>query len=212
MNWLGMLYICFGVFVLLLASELGWRKGWLRNEFGRKFVHISVGTFVAFWPYFIGWAEVIILSLAFFFGVIAAFRLGLFRAVSTYQRPTYGEVLFALSVGFLAVLTNSKGIYAAAILQMALADGFAAIVGKWLGKNNQYKILGRTKSVAGTLTFFLTSATILIGYSQLSDNGLAWQFIVLGAVGATVLENSVSLGLDNLFVPAFIGLMLQSVA
>lgn len=207
-----MLYICLGVFGLLLVSEFGWRQGWFRNEFGRKFVHITVGTFVAFWPYFIGWTEVIVLSLGFFFGVITAFRLGIFRAVSTYQRPTYGEVLFALSVGFLAVLTNSKGIYAAAILQMALADGFAAVVGTWLGKRSQYKVFGKTKSIVGTLTFFLISLAILIGYSQLSDNGLAWQYIALGALGATTMENVMSLGLDNLAVPVFIGVLLQSVA
>ncbi len=207
-----MAYICLGVLGLLLVSEAGWRMGWLRNEFGRKFVHITVGTFVAFWPYIVGWTEVIVLSLAFFFGVIIAFRLGLFRAVSTYQRPTYGEVLFALSVGLLAVLTNSKGIYAAAILQMALADGFAAVIGKWLGKSTQYEVIGKTKSIVGTLTFFIISITILIGYSHVSDNGLAWQYILLGSIGATALENLVSYGFDNLAVPITIGLMLQIVA
>ncbi len=212
MNWLGMFYICVVVFCVLVASEVGWRKSWLRGEVGRKFVHISVGTFVAFWPYLVGWTEVIILSLAFFAGVILAFRLGLFRAVSTYQRPTYGEVLFALSVGFLAVLTNSKGIYAAAILQMSLADGFAAILGTRFGKSNAYKVLGRTKSVVGTLTFLVISLAILICYSQYSDNGLAWQYIVLGAFGATAIENLASLGLDNLLVPASIGILLQAVA
>ena len=48
MNWLGMFYICVVVFCVLVASEVGWRKSWLRGEVGRKFVHISVGTFVAF--------------------------------------------------------------------------------------------------------------------------------------------------------------------
>lgn len=115
------------VFAILAFSELGWRRFWLKGEVGRKFVHISVGTFVAFWPYFLDWEEIRLLSLAFFVVVLASMHLGIFKAIGSVQRPTYGEIFFALSVGLLTIITTSKGIYAAAILQMALADGFAAI-------------------------------------------------------------------------------------
>jgi dolichol kinase len=115
------------VFGLLLLSEWGWRNHWLHGEVGRKFVHVTVGTFVAFWPYFLDWTEIRLLSLAFFVVVLASMHLGVFKAIGSVQRPTYGEIFFALSVGLLTIITTSKGIYAAAILQMALADGFAAI-------------------------------------------------------------------------------------
>jgi len=36
------------IFCILLMSEFGWRKRRFNNEFGRKFVHIAVGSFVAF--------------------------------------------------------------------------------------------------------------------------------------------------------------------
>ena len=200
------------VFGLLLLSEWGWRKHWLHGEVGRKFVHVTVGTFVAFWPYFLDWTEIRLLSLAFFVVVLASMHLGVFKAIGSVQRPTYGEIFFALSVGLLTIITTSKGIYAAAILQMALADGFAAIIGGRFGTENKYHLYGRTKSLAGSATFFVISLGLLIGYSQFSDNGLIWQYVVIGALGATLLENIAALGFDNLLVPVAVGLLLQTVA
>lgn len=212
MNLLSMAFAVSIVLALLLVSEWGWRKHWLHGEVGRKFVHITVGTFVAFWPYFLDWTEIRLLSLAFFVVVLAAMHLGVFQAIGSVQRPTYGEIFFALSVGLIALITTSKGVYAAAILQMALADGFAAIVGTKYGVQNKYYLYGRTKSLIGSATFFLISLTLLIGYSQFSDNGLAWQYITLGAVSATFLENIAALGFDNLLVPFAIAALLQAVA
>ncbi len=200
------------VFGLLLLSEWGWRKHWLHGEVGRKFVHVTVGTFVAFWPYFLDWTEIRLLSLAFFVVVLVSMHLGVFRAIGSVQRPTYGEIFFALSVGLLTIITTSRGIYAAAILQMALADGFAAIIGGRFGTENKYHLYGRTKSLAGSTTFFVISLALLIGYSQFSDNGLIWQYILLGSLGATLLENIAALGFDNLLVPLAVGLLLQSVS
>ncbi|QQS20037.1 hypothetical protein IPL85_01085 [Candidatus Saccharibacteria bacterium] len=199
------------VFVLLLLSEWGWRRHWMHGEVGRKFVHVTVGTFVAFWPYFLDWTEIRLLSLAFFVVVLAAMHLGVFRAIGSVQRPTYGEIFFALSVGLLTLITDSKGIYAAAILQMALADGFAAIVGSRFGTQNKYHLFGRTKSIVGSLTFFVISLGLLIGYSHFSVSGLEWQYVIATACLATFLENIAALGFDNLLVPVAVGLLIQTV-
>lgn len=204
-----MLFAVSVVLLILLFSEWGWRRFWLKGEVGRKFVHITVGTFVAFWPYFLDWSEIRILSLAFFSVVLVALWTKWFHAIGSVQRPTYGEIFFALSVGLLTLITTSKGIYAAAILQMALADGFAAIFGTRYGTQNKYYLFGRTKSLVGSATFFVISIGLLTGYSLLSDNGLAWQYVIAGAAGATLLENIASLGFDNLLVPLSIGVMLQ---
>jgi len=199
-----------GIFAVLCASELGWRKHWLNNEVGRKFVHITVGSFVAFWPFFLSWNEIRLLSLAFFVTVIVSARLKLFRAINSVQRPTYGEVFFALTVGLLTLITHSKGVYAAALLQMSLADGFAAIVGTRYGRDNKYHLWGHNKSIVGTATFIVTSLVILTGYSVFSVNGLPAGIIALGALGAALLENVAPLGLDNLIVPLYIGLLLTN--
>lgn len=208
MNITHILYTAAVVLAILLLAELGWRKQWLKGEVGRKFVHISVGTFVAFWPLYLGWEDIRILSLAFFVVVLLAKQLGLFKVIKSVLRPTYGEVFFALSVGLLTVITVSRAIYAVAILQMALADGFAAIVGTRYGRENKYHLFGRTKSLVGSLTFFVISLTLLTGYSLFSGAGLAWQYVLLTAIGATFIENIAAIGFDNLVVPVGVALLL----
>lgn len=196
------------VFLLLCVSEFGWRKHWLNNEVGRKFVHITVGSFVAFWPFFLSWNQICLMSLAFLVVVILSDRFKIFRAINSVQRPTYGEIFFAVSVGLLTFITHSKAIYAAAILQMSLADGFAAIVGTRFGRDNKYFVFSHAKSVAGTLAFAVTALVILTGYGVFAVAGLPIVHIIIGAAVGTVVENVAIFGLDNLFVPLFIGLLL----
>jgi len=198
------------VAVVLLMSEIGWRKQWLDNEVGRKFVHITVGSFVAFWPFFLSWTEIRYLSVAFLLVVIASDRLKIFRAINSVQRPTFGEICFALIVGLLTFVTSSRGVYAAALLQMSLADGLAAIVGTRYGRENTYHLFGHAKSLAGTAAFIVTSVVLLVGYSYCSGAALSPLVIGLAAVGAALIENMAVFGLDNLAVPLFIGLLLAN--
>ena len=196
------------VLVVLLVSEWGWRKGWLHGEFGRKFVHILVGSFVAFWPLYLSWNQIRLLSLAFLVVVIITTYLNLFHAIHSVQRPTYGEFFFALIVGLLTFITDSTAVYMAAILQMSLADGLAAIVGTRYGRENKYHLLGHTKSLAGTLTFFVVSLAILVGYNLLAGASLPVSLILFGALITAALENIAVLGLDNLVVPLFVCVLL----
>ncbi|MEO6761793.1 MAG: hypothetical protein ABI220_05525 [Candidatus Saccharimonadales bacterium] len=198
------------ILVILGISEWGWRKGWLRGELGRKFIHITVGTFVAFWPFFISWNQIRLLSLAFLVAVIIAHYFNIFHAIDSVQRPTYGQLFFAAVVGLLTFATHSKGIYAAALLQMSLADGFAALVGTYLGRDSKYFLLGHTKSVAGTAAFLATSLVILIGYSMFSTLGLPIIVVIWAALAATALENLLAFGLDNLLIPLFVAAVLVS--
>lgn len=198
------------VFVLLCLSELGWRKEWFANEVGRKFVHITVGSFVAFWPFFLSWNQIRWLSLAFLVVVAVSTKLKVFRAIHSVQRPTFGELCFAATVGLLTYITHSKGIYAAALLQMSLADGLAAIVGTRYGRATAYRVFGYSKSLVGTAAFIGTSAALLTGYSLWSAHGLPAADIALGTLGAALLENIAVRGLDNLAVPLFVGWLLAS--
>jgi phytol kinase len=198
-----------GICAVLGFSELGWRRHWLNNEVGRKFVHVTVGTFVAFWPFFLTWGQIRLMSVAFLVVVAASDYFKVFRAIHSVQRPTFGEVFFAITVGLLTFITHSKGVYAAALLQMSLADGFAAIFGIHYGRENKYHLLGHTKSIAGTATFVAVSLAILVGYSAWSVAGLHTEIVIFGALAAALLENIAPFGLDNLVVPVFIGLLLS---
>lgn len=205
-----LLAVCFITFLVLCVAEFGWRRGWLRNEFGRKFVHITIGSFVAFWPLFLTWNQIFFLSAAFVAAVGLSKYLGIFKAIHSVQRPTWGEIFFALSVGLLALLTQNGWMYMAALLHMSLADGLAAIIGTQYGKRNRYSVLGHTKSIVGSVTFFSISLIILVGYSIGTDTSIGL-FTLLGtSLVATVLENVSTRGLDNITVPVWIAIVLSS--
>lgn len=203
-----MLLACAAVFVVLVIAEIGGRRGWLRNEIGRKFVHIIVGTFVAFWPLFLSWTQIVILSFAFIVVVALSKYLSIFKSIHSVQRPTWGEIYFAASVGIFAIIAQDGWIYMAALLHMALADGLAAIVGVQYGWRNKYSIFGHQKSITGTLVFFFVSALIIAAYSIWSGDHVGTGKPLAIAVGATVFENISPRGTDNLTVPIWVAFML----
>ncbi|HEY1645659.1 MAG TPA: hypothetical protein VGF75_04780 [Candidatus Saccharimonadales bacterium] len=197
------------VLVILLLNEAWWRIKRPNDEISRKSVHIIVGSFVAFWPYYLKWTEIELLGLAFFAVVYVSKHLKIFQAIHSVQRPTMGEVFFALSITLVALVTHDPLIYMTAILSMGLADGLAAILGSYFGKSTNYSIFGNTKSIVGSLTFYIVVLLLLANYhahTHLPENGAV--YLSLGLV-ATALENVSALGLDNLFVPLLIALWLR---
>jgi phytol kinase len=194
--------------VTLLIAEFGYKRTWWHGEGARKFVHMLVALQAAFWPLFLDWNEVRLISIGLTIGFVISMKLRLFQSLGSVARLTYGEVFFALIIGALTLVTSSKGIYAAAILHLGFADGLAALIGLRYGRTTTYHIFNHRKSLVGTTTFFITSLAILVGFSLLSSAGLSWQYIVLGSAIATLLENIGVIGLDNLLVPAWIVLLL----
>jgi len=196
------------VFIILVMSELWWRSHKSHDEFSRKSVHITVGSFVAFWPFFLSWGQIELLSVAFFIVVMASKYLGVFQAIHSVQRPTWGELFFALAVGAVALLTHDKWIYAAALLQMSLADGLAAVFGVRYGNRYKYLVFGHPKSIVGTSTFFVVSLAILLGFRQWADVSLGLGAAVGISALASIVENLAVHGLDNLVLPVVVALLL----
>jgi dolichol kinase len=198
------------VLVALVVNEWWWRDR-THGEISRKAVHISVGTFVAFWPLFLTWRQIEILSLAFVVVVLISQKFQIFRALHSVQRPTWGELFFGLSVGLVAVTTHSPAIYVVALLHMSLADGFAAITGVKYGARNAYMVFGARKSLTGTITFAAVSTLILVGFVVQHHTGFHVSYIPL-IVGAAVLENIAVRGLDNLLIPILVAIVLSQIA
>jgi dolichol kinase len=204
---MAILFTVIATFLLLLIGEAVNRGRRVHSEFSRKFVHISVGSFVAFWPYFLSWNQIRLLGLAFLVVIAASRYLQIFRAIHSVQRPTWGEFFFAIAVGLLSFVQHHPHIYTAALLSMSLADGLAAVVGTRFGSRHRYRVFGSTKSLIGSLTFFVVCGLILVVYSHTGQLLPAYK---LGAItlGATLLENLGAFGSDNLLVPLFVGAVL----
>ena len=200
------------VFVLLYCNELWWRKKGHHGEAGRKFIHLTVGSFVAFWPFFLSWDQIRLLSAAFLVVVAISKYFHLFKAIHSVQRPTWGEMFFAVAVGAVTLITQNKWVYMAALLQMSLADGLAAIIGVAYGKRRHYLILGQTKSLIGTATFIVVSVYILLSFTYLSGTPISLTAIIGLSYAAALIENIGVFGSDNLLVPVLIAIVLRTIA
>lgn len=197
------------VFLVLVGSELWWQKRAGDDEFSRKFVHITVGSFVAFWPFFLSWEAIKLLSVAFVLAIVVSKYTNVFQAIHSVQRPTWGEIFFGLAVGLVALITQDKWIYCASLLQMSLADGLAAVVGTRFGHSQRYLVFNNVKSVAGTVTFFVVSLVILAVLNPQFPIPFAFSQLVGLSIAASVIENVGVKGFDNLFVPVVVAVFLS---
>lgn len=209
MSLLFALLACVVIFIILCSAEIQSNRGKLKGEFARKYIHITVGTLVAFWPFFLSWNYIIALSGAFLVVVAISKKFRIFRAAHSVKRATWGEAFFAISVGLLAILTDQPWIYAIALLHMSLADGLAAVVGTKFGASNAYKVVGHTKSVAGTTAFIVVSASLFGLYGLATGVQLAPFVVAGGVLLAASFENFSAYGLDNLIVPVWVAFTLS---
>lgn len=200
------------VFLILVFAEYLSRYKGVHSELTRKLVHVMVGTFVAFWPFFLSWRQIQMLSLAFLLVVLLSVWLNVFKSIHAVSRNVVGEVLFAMVIGILAFLSTSEWVFTASMLYLSLADGMAAIVGLLWGDENQYKVFGYVKSVAGSLAFFFTALIISVVYTIFSGVPQSVAILLWLPVVATISENVAVSGTDNLVIPLLAALVLTSVA
>jgi len=196
------------VLVILLLAELIRLKQKKATEGQRKFVHILVGCLAAGSPYLLEWWQIQALGVMMLAVVLFAKHFGIFRSIFGVKRHTWGELLFALVFIIVPALTHDPAVFALAMLHMSLADGFAALLGIRYGKSSQYNVFGNTKSLVGTMTFFIISLGLIATYSYLAIP-LAIHQIALLALLATTLENVGVRGFDNFLVPLAIVLILR---
>lgn len=202
-----------GIFALLLISELLGQKKILRGDLQRQFVHITVGSFIAFWPWLVSFDTIAWLGAAMLAIVLINRRKKLADFYSEVDRTSYGDIFYALAVIFAAILADDKIFFALAILTMALGDGLANVVGQKYGKKWKYKFLGHTKTVVGSMAIWLVSLSVLgVGllFAQEFVDYSAYTTLLLVMPPLLVLvENTAIWGLDNLVVPVVVLLALN---
>jgi dolichol kinase len=194
-----------GLFALLVLTELLGIRKILKGEYLRKFLHITSGTFIAFWPWLISWRWIQVLAVL----MVCVMLTGRFFRVFIYHgrihRVTYGDIIFAVAILVSSFIAGDKVFFALAILEVALADGLAAVVGISYGKQWGYKVFGYKKTVVGTMVFWIVSITILAAgllaaHSLFSYQDYYYLLLLLPPV-LTILENLAVLGIDNLVIP-----------
>jgi dolichol kinase len=201
------------VLSVLLLDEFLWRKKIIHGELKRKLVHIAVTAFVAFWPWLMGWKTIQLIGIAMVIVLLVNRQVKILHYLGGIRQQTYGDVFLALSITTAALLTSNKVFFAVAMLHVALADGFAAIIGTKFGRGWQYKVFGQTKTILGSMTFWVISICILGGgilaaHNLIPYNHYAMLLIVLPPI-LTLTENLAVWGTDNLAIPIVVIAALQ---
>lgn len=210
MNILWTILVVAITFCILLGAEYLSRAKDIHAELTRKLVHVAVGSFVAFWPFFLSWRQIQLLSLAFFVVICISIKFNIFSSIHAVKRSITGELLFAIVIGLLATINSNEWVFMAAMLHLSLADGLAAVVGLGWGDNNGYKVFGRMKSLAGSVAFLVTSFCILAVYALFADSTTSFATLLWLPFVATAVENLAVQGTDNLVMPMTIALVLGS--
>jgi phytol kinase len=210
------LIVCLGgILLILLIAELLSEKKLLRGEYLRKFVHIAAGTFIAFWPWLLSWRTIQVLGLLMILVMLTNKYIGFFNYHAKVRRPTYGDYLFAAAIFISAIISHNKIFFALAILEVAVADGLAAVTGISLGKRWEYKVLGSKKTIVGSMVFWIASASILTAGLLAAHDIFTFRdyyyLLLLLPPGLTLLENLSAYGVDNLVIPIFLIVILRLV-
>lgn len=202
-----------GVFALLILSEVLGRKKILRGDLQRQFVHVTVGSYIAFWPWLVSFDTIAWLGIVVLAVVLLNRRVKLADFYSEVDRKSYGDIFYALAIIFGAVMTDEKIFFALAMLTMALGDGLANIIGQRYGKKWKYQFWGHTKTVIGSMSLWLVSVSVLgVGllFAQELVDYSAYATLLLTLPPLLVLvENGAIWGLDNLVVPVAVLLALN---
>lgn len=190
-------------------------------EVQRKLIHISLGLYCLTFPYVFAhaWEAVLTCALAVAVFMLARGRMrsSLGRGLHAVERTSYGELLFAVSVGLLFWLKDGHFIsttmhhkpppgqilYVLPILILTLCDALSALVGSRYGRR-VFHIEEGKKSIEGVVVFAVTAWLFsLIAFLLLTDigRGEAVLLAFITAVFGALLEAASWRGLDNLFIP-----------
>jgi phytol kinase len=199
-----LLFSLLAVFLLLVITEVLWRRHKLGVEVGRKIVHIGTGVIVAFWPHFLNWTIIQAVALLMLAVILVSYKFSIIKSIHSVERLTKGEILYPVGIAVCAFLEPAPWVFSVAILHLALADGLAGIVGVHYGKSTRYQIISHGKSLVGSLTFFVTSFLIFAGATLVvSETSLPhlYGWFIWAALALTVVENLSWYGLDDITVP-----------
>ncbi len=200
---------------LIFLAELWRRFGSPKPEHTRKLVHLGGGVACLFFPFLIDSPWVVLamaapLTILF----VAGSKLGFLKSLHGVARKSRGAEYYPLAVFLVFVLSRGRPwLYLSAVLVLAVADAFAALIGSRYGVV-RYEVEDEEKSLEGSLVF-LVIAFLAIHLPVLLMTDLPRPVCVLAALLVATLVTgfeAISLeGADNLFVPMAVVVILGKI-
>lgn len=187
-------------------------------ESQRKAVHVGVGLHAMVLPLLLTRDGFLV-----FAGLAAAALLvlripgiasdGIGASLHSVERRSWGDFLFLVAVTVLFVLSpGHPALYVLPIAVLTLSDAAAALVGTEYGRL-RFGGDDRTKSVEGSVAFFVVTWMTSVLILQLATDIPRANVILLAtlvSIFATYVEADSWRGLDNLFVPVGIFVLLST--
>ncbi|MFT7558082.1 MAG: dolichol kinase [Planctomycetota bacterium] len=165
----------------------------------RRILHTAGGIVIWSMPFFISATEIAILMVVFAATFLVTKKTGFMKSVHHVPRKTWGELWYPLTIAVMAFVALPDAIQAFqyGVLVLAIADPMASLIGLNI-PSTKIKVWGGTKTVLGTLTFFLVACGIGILMMQGAPLGI-WAPLI-AAVVLAFLEFALSYGLDNIAI------------
>ena len=206
----------FIVFFLLLNQLEKSEK--LNSELIRKILHIGSGIGGLALPFIFEEKSSVIILGAVFLMLLISIRIvkhkitGFKKVLETKNRKTFGDIYFIISIlGLWIVSSEDKVMYALPLIILMFSDAFAALIGEFYSKYKFNTGFG-TKSIEGSITFFLTTYFVCINFFLLFSDINSINIVLVSlllSILTMILEIISWNGLDNLFVPLFVYLFLR---
>jgi phytol kinase len=240
---LQLVIVFFVIFLIFLSSEYLVHKKITHGELSRKYIHVLTGLTLAGSCFILNINQIILVCIVLNLSLILADRLfsflehrkfksgsfeahlkGAFKVYDESQegvkRWTIGHLVYAVGIGLVAVIFQSKSLFFTTTLILALADGIAALVGKKYGIY-LFRVPGGVKSIEGSATFFFITLIIISLYVLMLRTGEFGEYASLSLGYKTVFnvllvsgiitasEAIVAYGLDNITIPLLAALLIN---
>lgn len=203
------------LFLLLLVVAEVWARLGAKPEWTRKLVHLGGGLIGLALPWLIEspWV-VLVLTASLSSLFILGERWNFLRSLHKVERKTRGSEYYPLAIWLVFVLAaDRRWLYLAAVLTLAVADAFAALIGSRYGRH-RYEVEDEYKSVEGSLVFFVIAYIVIVVPMLLMTNlprATCLLSALLVALLVTIFEAISLRGTDNLFVPIAVVFVLQKI-
>jgi dolichol kinase len=194
--------------LLIIISEFLHRSLKVSTELSRKFLHVSGGLMCLLFPRFFQshwWLLPLVLSA--FILLFYTYKKKMLASVHQVRRYSVGSVLFPVPVYFcflLAEWQQTDLYYYVPISLLAISDTAAEIAGQRWGYLTK-KFFGGQKTLAGTLSFFVTAMAVCTGWLYFGYHFPLADTIKIGfviSITTSIAEGVTLHGWDNLSVPA----------
>lgn len=191
--------------MMLVATELVYRRWHPPVEWTRKTVHVGGGLLAMAFPWVFG-SPVTVVLLCVLVGAVLVIggRLGFLTAVTGVERRSRGEIYHPIAIALLFLLGRERPIfYIVSLWTLVVADAAAALLGRSYGRHT-YAVQDDRKSVEGSIGFFFV-AFLGIHLPLLLFTGMSREATVVVSLQLALLLTcfeAISMqGADNLVVP-----------